>query len=131
LLAIVAVSETELPLAALVALLARVTVAEEKLEPPQPLMTPSVATSPTTVIQTDLRLRAIGKISKQERAIPPPAIQGWSVFRETALALVLRPVVWIVTTELPPAVMVAGDAVTVTPPGSGVPPAMVMVPEKP
>jgi len=67
------VSETELPLAALVALLARVTVADEKLEPPpQPLIIPSVATSPATVIQTDLRLRAIGKISRQERAIPPP-----------------------------------------------------------
>jgi len=36
-----------------------------------------------------------------------------------------------VTTVLPPAVMVAGDAVVVNPPGSGVPPAIDIVPEKP
>lgn len=53
------------------------------------------------------------------------------MLREAALAVLLRPVVWMVTTVLPPAVMVAGDAVVVNPPGSGVPPAIDIVPEKP
>src|SRR5579859_555984 len=132
----VAVRETADPLAALVALLARVTVAVEKpAPPPQPLIipsdTPSVATSPSTDIQTDLRLRGMGKISRQERAIPPPVIQDISELCALLADVVPRPVVWMVTTELPPAETVAGDAVMVKPPGSGVPPAMATVPVKP
>ncbi len=94
---------TEEPLAALVALLLRATVAVENLGPSQLLRSPRTPSRATVAIHADLRRRAAGMINKQESAIPLPAIHLLKLSCEGTLAvLLLKSLVWMVTVELPP-----------------------------
>lgn len=129
LLETVAVRATAEPLATLVEELATVTVAVEKFDPPQPVRAVMVAMEPTIINTRDFLRRTMGKSRKQERITPPVDSQGLALWMLATLPL--RPVVLTVIVEVSPAVMEAGDAVTVKPPGRFVPGVRTMVPANP
>ena len=125
----VAVSTTVLPLATLFDTVANVTVELAKLVPPQPIIELTVTSAITTKGTNILRRRhANGAISRQTAS--SPAWPSETAGEVEAVVVPPRPVVWMVMVDEPPAVMVAGEAVIVKPPGSD-PPLRVTVPVKP